>query len=79
MQLSHTTSASSEMLTMALTIKEKKIVEGYMQPIRKFDKQIIAPVIAENIMICARLYCGMKDSEIMKETVIEAAKFTIQK
>lgn len=79
MQLSHTTSVSSETLTMALTIKEKKIVEGYMQPIRKFDKNIIAPVIAENIMICARLYCGMKDSEIMKETVIEAAKFTIQK
>lgn len=79
MQLSHTITASSETLTMVLTIKEKKIIEGYLQPIRKFEKQIIAPVIAENIMICARLYCGMKDSEIMKETVIEAAKFTIQK
>ena len=79
MQLSHTITASSETLIMALTIKEKKIVEGFLQPIRKFDRQMIAPVIAENIMICARLYCGMKDSEIMKETVIEAAKFTIQK
>lgn len=79
MQLSHTITASSETLIMALTIKEKKIVEGYLQPIRKFERQTIAPVIAENIMICARLYCGMKDSEIMKETVIEAAKFTIQK
>lgn len=79
MQISHTISASSEMLTMALTIKEKKIVEGFLEPIRKFERQKIAPVIAENIMICARLYCGMKDSEIMKETIIESAKFVLAK
>jgi hypothetical protein len=79
MKISHTISASSETLIMALTIKEKKIVEGFLEPIRKFDRQKIAPVIAENIMICARIYCGMKDSEIMKETVIEASKFVISK
>lgn len=79
MQISHTISASSEMLTMALTIKEKKIVEGYLEPIRKFERSKIAPVVAENLMICARLYCGMKDSEIMKETIIESAKFVLAK
>jgi len=64
---------------MALTIKEKKIIEGYLQPVRKFERQKIAPVIAENIMICARLYCVMKDSDIMKETIIESAKFVLAK
>lgn len=79
MQISHTISASSEMLTMALTIKEKKIVEGYIQPIRKFERQKIAPVIAENLMICAALYCGMAEGEIMKQTIIEASKFVLAK
>lgn len=79
MQISHTTLTSSETLTLDLTIKEKKIVEGYMQPIRKYDKQIIAPVIAENLMICAALYCGMSEGEIMKQTIIEASKFVLAK
>jgi hypothetical protein len=64
---------------LALTIKEKKIVEGYLQPIRKFEKQSIAPVLAQNIMICATLYCGMSEGEIMKQTIIEASKFVLAK
>lgn len=79
MQISHTITASSETLTMALTIKEKKIVEGYLQPIRKFERQKIAPLIAENLMICAALYCGMAEGEIMKQTIIEASKFVLAK
>ena len=79
MQISHTITASSETLTMALTIKEKKIVEGFLQPIRKFERQKIAPVIAENLMICAALYCGMAEGEIMKQTIIEASKFVLAK
>ena len=79
MQISHTISASSETLIMALTIKEKKIVEGFLQPIRKFERQKIAPVIAENLMICAALYCGMAEGEIMKQTIIEASKFVLAK
>ena len=79
MQISHTISASSETLIMALTIKEKKIIDGYIKPIRNFERQTIAPVIAENLMICAALYCGMIDGEIMKQTIIEASKFVLSK
>ena len=79
MKLSHTISTSSEMLTLALTIKEKKIVEGFLEPIRKFEKQSIGPVLAQNIMICATLYCGMSEGEIMKQTIIEASKFVMAK
>jgi hypothetical protein len=79
MKLSHTISTSSETLTLALTIKEKKIVEGFLEPIRKFEKQSIGPVLAQNIMICATLYCGMSEGEIMKQTIIEASKFVMAK
>ena len=79
MKLSHTISTSSETLTLALTIKEKKIVDGFLEPIRKFEKQSIGPVLAQNIMICATLYCGMSEGEIMKQTIIEASKFVMAK
>ena len=79
MKLSHTISTSSETSILALTIKEKKIIEGYLEPIRKFEKQSIGPALAQNIMICATLYCGMSEGEIMKQTIIEASKFVMAK
>ena len=79
MKLSHTISTSSETSILALTIKEKKIIEGYLEPIRKYEKQSIGPVLAQNIMICATLYCGMSEGEIMKQTIIEASKFVMAK
>jgi len=79
MKTLHTISTSSETLTLALNSKEKKIIEGYLEPIRKFEKQSIGPVLAQNIMICATLYCGMSEGEIMKQTIIEASKFVMAK
>jgi hypothetical protein len=79
MKLSHTISTSSETSILALNYKEKKIIEGYLEPIRKFEKQSIGPVLAQNIMICATLYCGMSEGEIMKQTIIEASKFVMAK
>jgi len=79
MKTLHTISTSSETLTLALNSKEKKIIDGYLEPIRKFEKQSIGPVLAQNIMICATLYCGMSEGEIMKQTIIEASKFVMAK
>jgi hypothetical protein len=79
MKTLHTISASSETLTLALNSKEKKVIEGFLQPIRKYEIKQIGPIIAENLMICASLYCGMAESEIMKQTIIEASKFVYNK
>jgi hypothetical protein len=79
MKTLHTISASSETLTLALNSKEKKVIEGFLQPIRKYEINKIGPIIAENLMICASLYCGMAESEIMKQTIIEASKFVYNK
>ena len=79
MKTLHTILASSETLTIALNSKEKKVIEGFLQPIRKYEIKQIGSVIAENLMICATLYCGMAESEIMKQTIIEASKFVYNK